>query len=405
VSRQRHKRPLGDDWDDSITEAEELLASGELEEDAEDLEQRSAAMLQPRRIATLAVAVVLMIVAVYVVFPKVVGVSTSLDRLGQATWYWIVAALGFWGLAFLSYTTLFRGVLGGRDPDDEVRERLDLSAAWQITMAGLAATVMFSAAGAGGVALTYWALRRAGMPRRRAACRMVAFLVLLYSVYLGSLVVFGVLLRAGVLHGDNPVSVTIVPAALAGVALLIILAVALIPQDFERRIAGLGRRGGRAQRIGKNLATAPATVATGVRTALAYVRHPWRSAQAITGALGWWTGQIGILWASFHAFGVEVPLGVVVQAYFVGMVANLAPSPAGGVGTVDAGLIGAFVIFGIPAETVFPAILTSRLIGIWLPIPLGILGYLALRKTVQRWADEDSSAATIQNEVTARATG
>jgi len=296
-------------------------------------------------------------------------------------------------------------VLGGRDPDDEVRQRLDLSAAWQISLAGQAATVLFSAAGAGGVALTYWALRKAGMERRRAACRMVAFLVLLYSVYLGSLVVFGVLLRTGALHGDNPVSVTIVPAVIAFVALMIILAVALIPQDFERRIAGLGRRGGRAQRIGKKLATAPATLATGVRTALDYVRHPWRSAQGVTGALGWWTGQIGILWAAFHAFGVQVPLGVVVQAYFVGMVANLAPSPAGGVGTVDAGLIGAFVIFGIPAETVFPAILTSRLIGIWLPIPLGIMGYVALRRTVQRWSEEDSSAATIQNEVTAKATG
>ena len=36
-------------------------------------------------------------------------------------------------------------------------------------MAGLAATLLFSAGGAGGIALTYWALRKAGMraPRRR----------------------------------------------------------------------------------------------------------------------------------------------------------------------------------------------------------------------------------------------
>ena len=52
--------------------------------------------------------------------------------------------------------------------------RLDLKASYQITMAGLAATRIFSAAGAGGIVLTYWALRKAGMPRRRAACRMVA---------------------------------------------------------------------------------------------------------------------------------------------------------------------------------------------------------------------------------------
>jgi uncharacterized protein (TIRG00374 family) len=142
-----------------------------------------------------------------------------------------------------------------------------------------------------------------------------------------------------------------------------------------------------------------------VRTAIAYVRHPTRSASAVFGALGWWTGQIGILWACFHAFGVEVPLGVVVQGYFVGMVANLAPSPAAGVGTVDAGLIGAFVLFGIPAETVFPAVLMSRLIAIWLPLPLGIYGYVRLRTSVQHWREEDQRGATIQSKVKAEATG
>jgi len=82
------------------------------------------------------------------------------------------------------------------------------------------------------------------------------------------------------------------------------------------------------------------------------------------------------------------------------MVANLAPSPAAGVGTVDAGLIGAFVLFGIPAGTVFPAILVFRLIAFWLPIPAGVLAYVQLRGTVQQWSEEDERA-TIQSEVTA----
>ena len=51
-------------------------------------------------------------------------------------------------------------------------------------MAGLAATRLFSAGGAGGIVLTYWALRKAGMPRARRRRRMVAFLVLLYAVYM-----------------------------------------------------------------------------------------------------------------------------------------------------------------------------------------------------------------------------
>src|SRR5918911_1071398 len=107
--------------------------------------------------------------------------------------------------------------------DDEVRRRLDVRASYQITMAGLAATRIFSAAGAGGIALTYWALRRAGMPRRRSACRVVAFLALMYSIYLAALVLFGILLRAGVLPGEAPVGGTIVPAVVAAGIIVVFL--------------------------------------------------------------------------------------------------------------------------------------------------------------------------------------
>jgi uncharacterized protein (TIRG00374 family) len=387
-----------DTFDESLDEVRELMASADFEEEAEGIEQRGAALLQNRRqLATLALAVVLMVVAIYVVFPKVVGVSDAIGKLDDAHWYWLAIALAFNVVRFLAYSSLFRGVLSG-EGRGEVYDRLDLRASYQITMAGFAATILFSAAGAGGVALTYWALRKAGMERRRAACRMVAFMVVLYTVYLTSLVVFGILLRTGVLSGEEPVAGTIVPAAIAGGVLVLLGLVALVPGDFERRLAAFQRR----RRL-QALATGPATLATGVRTALDYIRHPLRSASAVVGAVGWWAGNIGILWASFHAFDVSVPLGVVVQAYFLGMVANLAPSPAAGVGTVDAGLIGAFVLFGIPAETVFPAILVFRLIAFWLPIPLGVWAYVQLRHTVQRWSREDAGA-TIQSEVTAKAT-
>ena len=57
----------------------------------------------------------------------------------------------------------------------------------------------------------------------------------------------------------------------------------------------------------------------------------------MVGAIGFWAANIGVLWASFEAFGGDVPFGVLVQGFFVGMAANLIPSPAGGVGSVDAG--------------------------------------------------------------------
>jgi uncharacterized membrane protein YbhN (UPF0104 family) len=99
-----------------------------------------------------------------------------------------------------------------------------------------------------------------------------------------------------------------------------------------------------------------------------------------------------------------VPFGVVVMGFFLGMVANLAPSPAAGVGTLDAGLIGAFLLFDIPSNTVFPAVLTFRIVGFWLPIIPGVIAYFALRRQVSSWeVGDDPLSYTSESKVTAEA--
>jgi uncharacterized protein (TIRG00374 family) len=199
-------------------------------------------------------------------------------------------------------------------------------------------------------------------------------------------VIFGILLRTHVLYGEAPLSGTVIPAALAAVVLVVGLLAALVPEDFERRIDR--HTSGRFGKIARRLATVPATLADGTRTALQFVRHRRSGVLAIGGAIGFWASNIAILWASFHAFDVHVPLGVVVQGFFLGMLANLFPFAPGGVGAVDAGMIGAFVLFGLPSAEVFAAVLTYRVIAFWLPIPPGIIAFFQLRKTVQRWERE-----------------
>jgi uncharacterized protein (TIRG00374 family) len=334
----------------------------------------------PKRLIETAIAVVLLLVAIYVLVPKLFDLQDALGKIDQGDPVWIAVGIACCVVMFAAYVALFRGVVG------EKVIHLEWGESYQITMAGLAATRLFSAGGAGGILLTYWALRKAGMERRQAVCRMVAFLVVLYSVYLAALVIFGVLLRTGVLSGDAPLSGTVIPAALAGLAIVIGLLIALLPDDFERRIER--HTSGRFGRIAKSIASAPATFAQGTRTAIAFVRHPSAGALAFGGAIGFWGANIAILWASFHAFDVSVPLGVVVQGFFLGMLANLIPFAPGGVGTVDAGMIGAFVLFGVPSADVFPAVLTYRVIAFWLPIPPGIIAFFQLRNTVSRWERE-----------------
>jgi uncharacterized protein (TIRG00374 family) len=351
----------------------------------------------PRRLIQTVVAAILLTLAIYVLFPRIVDLEGALHKIDDGDPLWIGLALAFNVVAFGAYVALFRGVVG------EKVIHLTISESYQITMAGLAATRLFSAGGAGGILLTYWALRKAGMERRRSVCRMIAFLVLLYSFYLLALVVFGILLRTGVLPGEAPLSVTVIPAAIAGAALILMFLLALLPEDFERRIAKL--TSGRFARLAHWLATAPATFAQGTRTAIAFMRHPSQGGLAVVGAIGFWGANIGILWASFEAFGVSVPFGVIVQGFFVGMVANLFPLAPGGVGAVDAGMIGAFVVFGIPLDEASVAVLTYRVIAFWVPLPPGIIAFFQLRKTVKRWEDEGREASATEDSPLERPSG
>jgi uncharacterized protein (TIRG00374 family) len=334
-----------------------------------------------RRVAQTLLVVLLLLIGIYFLFPRLVGLGDALSKLSDAEAVWIVVAIGFNLVALATYVALFKAVVGG----DVLR--LDWAETYEINMAGVAATLLFSAAGAGGIALTYWALRKAGMRRREVGRRMVAFLALHYVFYPFALIVFGILLRTGVLPGKHSVELTVVPAAVAGLLLLLGLLLALIPSDLGRRLARHAH-GERAQAIAANVAKVPAIAAEGFRFALSLFAHPSRGGLAVIGAAGFWAANIGILWASFQAFGVEVPVAVVVQGFFLGMVANLFPLAPAGVGAVDAGMIGAFVLFGIPEETVFPAILVYRLVAFWLPIPFGIVAFFQLRKRVVRWEAE-----------------
>jgi uncharacterized protein (TIRG00374 family) len=350
-----------------------------------------------RRLIQTAVVVVALLIGIYFLFPRLVGLENALDKLGDADPLWITVAICFNVLAFATYIALFKAVVGGE------ALRLRWSETYEINVAGLAATRLFSAGGAGGIALTYWALRKAGMNRHDVARRMVAFLTLQYAFYPLALILFGVLLRTGVLNGKASVELTIIPAGVAGVLLALGLLLALIPPDLGNRI-NRHVHGERGQAIAASIAKVPATFAEGFRFAISLFAHPSKGGLAVIGAAGFWAANVGILWASFHAFGVHVPLAVVVQGFFLGMVANLIPFAPAGVGAVDAGMIGAFVLFGIPENSVFPAILVYRLVAFWMPIPFGVVAFFQLRTRVQAWEKEGlpiDRGATIQSKVLA----
>ena len=339
----------------------------------------------PKSIAVTVGSVILLIGAIYFLFPAIVGIEDGLAKLDDGKPIWIAVGVGFCLLMFLAQIAQFKGIVGG----DVLK--LTWAESYKINMASLAASRLFSAGGAGGIILTYWALRKAGMARQQSAARMVAFLIVMYAVYMLALLLGGILLRTGVLVGPNPPGLTIVPAAIAGGIIVLFLLAALVPGDLQRRLSD-SRSDTWYGRLSVRMATVPATISTSTRMAIQIIKTPGRGWLTIAGAIGFWAANIGIMWASFEAFGVDVTGAVVVQGFFVGMAANLIPGAPGGVGAVDAGMIGTYVLFGLDGGSVFAAVLMYRLIAFWLPLPPGIVAFFQLRRTIARWGDGDRPA-------------
>ena len=67
------------------------------------------------------------------------------------------------------------------------------------------------------------------------------------------------------------------------------------------------------------------------------------------------------------------------MGYLIGQLGGLLPIP-GGIGGIDGGLIGALIVFGLPAAPTAAAVLAYRVILFWVPLLLGAAAFAGLRK-------------------------
>jgi uncharacterized membrane protein YbhN (UPF0104 family) len=289
--------------------------------------------------------------------------SHALKRAVDADPRWVLAAMGFEIVSFSGYIALL-WLVGER-----ATPRMDLKASTQVTLAGAAVTRLLPTGGAGGVALTLWALRRTGLDPRAATRTLLTFLVLLYAVFLVAIAVSGAVLVFGL--GGASGHVLLAGVATGGALVGIVLALtaaALRPHDDAGRIGSAAR-----------------TLGGGVRDALAFLRS---ADGRLLGAPIWWAFDAAVLYGMLNAFGAPPPIAVVVLGYFVGMVANTIPLP----GAVSGGMVGVLLAFGVEADLALASVLAYRALAIWLPAPLGLAALGGLRRTVARWGAEAAHA-------------
>ncbi len=309
-------------------------------------------------------AIVAAVVAVIVLVP---GLGDLRESFADAKPGWLVVC-GFLQLgSCLSYVAVFRAVFC---------RRMAMRTSYEIGMSELAANALLSVGGAGGLALGVWVLRRGGMETGHIARRTVAFFLLTSLANVTALIVAGIGLATGVLSGSESLALALVPAA-AGLAAIIL---ALLIRS------GAGVLADRLER--PKLSKGLAALSEGIGEAVELLRS-WDPA-LLLGAAGYMLFDVAMLGACFAAFGFPIPPGgILLVAYLVGQLGNLIPIP-GGIGGVDAGLIGTLILYGVEPMQAVPAVLAYRSFVLLLPAALGLPALASLRR---RLANESHDIA------------
>jgi uncharacterized membrane protein YbhN (UPF0104 family) len=306
-----------------------------------------------------------LVIAAVVLITVVPGFASLRSRFahGDATWLGLGAVLKI--LSGLAFVAAFRSVFC-----HGMRWRIGS----QIGFAELGANAVLPTGGFGGLALGAWALHRGGMDAGRIARRSVAFFVLTSLPNVLGVMIIGVGLAVGLFGGGVSLALTLVPAAAAAGAIVITIAGARWAGRAAERRDARGRGDSR-------LVAALRTLAGGVEEGLALLRtrDPW----LYIGLIGYLSFDVMIVWATFHAFGSVPPLAIIWIAYLIGELGGLIPVP-GGVGGVDLGLVGTYVLYNVSLTSATAAVLAYRATALIVPMVLGAIAFTLLRRSVAR---------------------
>jgi uncharacterized protein (TIRG00374 family) len=333
-------------------------------DDLEIPEQLSGRRLRSRLL--FGAGLVLVVIAIVTLLPGLDGLRT---RLSHAQPGWLLLGVGLKVLSGLGYVAVFRMVFC---------RRMTWSVSFQIGMSELGANALFPTGGAGGLALGAWALGRGGMPASEIARRTVAFFLLTSVPNVVGVIIVGLGLATQVLPGETNLALTLLPAVTAALSIVGALLVG-------RTAGGLHLRQqrseeGESSRRSRALLKTLVAIADGVNEAVALLREG--NAWLISGLVAYLVFDLMVLWATFHAFGLAPPLAIVWIGYLIGELGGLIPVP-GGIGGIDAGLVGTFVLYGVPITFAASAVLAYRAIALWVPALLGAAAFVLLRRTLR----------------------
>lgn len=272
--------------------------------------------------------------------PQVAEVPRIISQFTQANWVLAAVAVGF---SLLTY------VGSALSMTASVTQRIPVIRAALVALAGSFVNRV-TPAKVGGMALNLRFLQKSGIATSVASASIGLYSIIGAITHITLLIIFSI--WAGrALDLTQFLPGPWVPIAVAGVLLGVIGVVIFVPKV----------RGYIAERIRPEAVK----VAANLRVLM---EQPLRLVLIVAGSALLSLSYIGALDASLRAFGAEVALPVVAVLYLAGAsIASAAPTP-GGVGAVEAALIGGLTATGVPSEIAIPGVFLYRLATFWIPV-------------------------------------
>jgi len=290
--------------------------------------------------------------AFYFLLPQLANLDESAEAASRANWWWLgpmvvgaAATIGFAALAFVS----------------SVREPIAYLPALRMQLASSFVS-RIAPANTGSLAIGVRFLQRSGIEPGAAAaavglCALAGFVIHLlltvaFLAWVGTSEVGFSLPQADVLF-------IVIAVALSASGLVVGLVPALRRRVLPPLISQV-----------RNAASAVADVLT----------DPLRVISLVYGSIGITMSFIVTLAASVSAFGGGVSFPEIGAAYLVAAALGSAAPTPGGLGAVEAALVGALTGYGMPSGAAVSAVLTFRLVTYWLPMLPGWIMFQRMQR-------------------------
>jgi uncharacterized protein (TIRG00374 family) len=318
---------------------------------------------QWRRYAGRGVILAVSAVSLYLLLPSIVAVFSSWRSLSEINGYWAGVAFASETASFVSLWNLDRIALATTKWSVVITAQLAGNAVGRVVPGGGAAATAFSVE----------MLRRAGIPVGRAATALAA------STALQLATTFALpLLATPAIIGGAPVNRSLVLSLYLGLGALVLLLAGgcvafLTDAPLERVGEAIEWVLNRTIRRRRQLVQLGATLILERNRIRVTIGERWVA--SVLSAVG----NIGLdylaLLCALRAVGAEPRPSLILIAYTFAQLLALIPLTPGGLGFVEAGLVGTLSLAGVTPRDALLATLVYRLVSYWLPIPAGAAAY------------------------------